>query len=286
MKIQPISLSHREQVESLRAKYHHSSASHSFTTLYINRLDLGCNLYFGEDFFTVQSEWDGENSWFFPCGNRDNALPFVTQVLEKGGRLLYMTQEDTDYLTQKLGTHFCATPSQGDSEYLYDRNEQECLAGHKFMRIRNDISRGKKEGSFTATPLTLDNLHLARTIHDGWLEDREEGYLFPNAGHELLDHFEELDLIGMLGYLNDIPSMVVVGYPLSDTVFDLSMSNQSVRISGISPWTRQQFISSLPKNYTMLNAEEDLDIPGLRLMKQNMRPIDLLQMYIGTGETP
>lgn len=279
MKIEPITLSHRNKIEQIRTKYNYTTSSHAFITLFINRLDIGCNLYFGMDFFTVQCEWDGENSWFFPCGNRENALPFVREILDKGGRFLYMTEEDVAFVTKKLGGTF--TPAPADSEYLYDRTEQESLAGRKFMRIRNDICRGKKEGEFSALPLTLDNLSLAREIHEHWLEDRKESMIFANAGHELLDHFEEFNLSGMIGYLDDAPAMVIVGYPLCNHVFDLSMSNQSVRISGISPWTRQQFITALPPQFTILNAEEDLDIAGLRLMKQNMRPCGMNHMFVG-----
>ncbi len=279
---EPIALHHGAQVEGLRKKYGHRASAHAFTSLYIWRNDMGFSLYFGEEFYGVKAEGYGENCWIFPCGDREKALPFVVELLEQGVTFCYMNQQDVDFMEEKLGDKFQATPAQGDDEYLYLRQEQESLAGRKFMRIRNDINRGKKEHSFTCVPLTAENLTIAKDIHTSWVNGRSaDSLVFRQAGYELLEHFRHFDIQGVLGYVDGVPTAVVAGYPLSETVFDLSLSNQTERISGISPWTRQQLVAALPPQYTTLNAEEDLGIPGLRQMKEIMRPSAMEHMFVG-----
>lgn len=279
---EPITLAHSARVEEIRTKYGHTASSHAFSTLYVWRNDMGFSLYLGQAFYVVKSQHHGEESWFFPCGNRENALPFVVEQLERGGRFCYMRQSDVDFMVEQLGDRFQYTPTPGDDEYLYHRGEQERLAGRKFMRIRNDINRGRREHTFTAVPLTADNLPVAKEIHRKWVEGRSEDTLiFRQAGYELLEHYHHLNIQGMLGYVDGEATTVVAGYPLSDHIFDLSLSNQTVRLSGISPWTRQQLVASLSPQYTLLNAEEDLNIPGLRQMKEIMRPTDMIPMFEG-----
>ncbi len=37
--------------------------------------------------------------------------------------------------------------------------------------------------------------------------------------------------------------------------------------------------NTLPEQYETVNAEEDLDIPGLRALKQQMGPIGMIEMF-------
>lgn len=279
---EPITLAHKARVEALRTKYGHTASSHAFSSLYIWRDDMGFSLYFGEDFFAVKAQSHSEGRWFFPCGNREKALPFVQSQLEQGCHFCYMSQIDVDFLSQHLGDDFQYLPTTGDDEYLYDRRDQELLAGRKFMRIRNDINRGQQGHTFTCVPLTTENLPIAKEIHKTWVDNRSpDTLIFRQAGYALLENYHELNVQGMLGYVDGVPTTVVAGYALSEHIFDLSLSNQTVRLSGISPWTRKCLVSALPPQYTLLNAEEDLNIPGLRQMKQIMRPSDMNHMFEG-----
>lgn len=74
---------------------------------------------------------------------------------------------------------------------------------------------------------------------------------------------------------------VTAGYPLSEEIFDLSLSKQSRRLSGLSVYSRHALIRSLPEEYQLLNGEEDLGIAGLRQMKELMRPVSMIKMYEG-----
>lgn len=282
LELEAITLAHRDRVEALRRKYGHTSSAHAFSSLYIWRDDMALSLYFGDEFFAVKVKSRGDKAWFFPCGKRENYLSFVKERLSKGAHFYYMSKEDVDFVSQHLGDAFQCSPTRGDSEYLYPRQEQENLAGRKFMRLRNDINRGQKAHSFTCVPLTEETLPIAKDIHNAWVEGRSpDTLLFRQAGFELLEHFKELKLIGMLGYVDGVPTAVEAGYALSDDIFDLSLSNQSRRVSGISLWTRKCLVASLPQNYSLLNAEEDLDIQGLRQMKEIMRPFAMHHMFEG-----
>ncbi len=104
--------------------------------------------------------------------------------------------------------------------------------------------------------------------------------LRPGDGEYLYD-WAGLDARGVLVYVDGVPRSVTAGYPLSGDTFDLSLSKQNVRLSGLAVYSRWMLIRSLPERYSLLNGEEDLGLEGLRRMKRIMRPIGRVEMYEG-----
>ena len=126
-------------------------------------------------------------------------------------------------------------------------------------------------------------VETARAVCRSWAHPTAspEGLRDARACDCLFDNWLELEARGVIVYVDGEPMSVTAGYPLSEEIFDLSLSKQSRRLSGLSVYSRHALIRSLPEEYQLLNGEEDLGIAGLRQMKELMRPVSMIKMYEG-----
>ena len=281
---QPITLAQKELVESLRRRYGHTSSSHAFASLLVWQEDMKLSIHLEEDLFAVRCGLRGENAWFFPCGGSQAVKDFLQRTLEKEhARLCYLREEDAVFLERSFPGRFQIALRQGDCEYLYDRASQESLEGGKFLQMRKDVHRIERQHALKCVPITPENLETARAVCQAWnwVSASSEGLRDEWACMRLLDNWTGLGASGVLVYVDGEPCSVSAGYPLTEDVFDISVSKQTERLTGLPVYSRRALIQSLPPEVTLLNAEEDLDLEGLRYMKQRMHPVDMVELYEG-----
>lgn len=277
-----IDLSMKKQVEQIRLGYGNETASHAFASLYIWQRTMNLSICLEEDFFAVKYGKRGSNAWFFPCGNIQKIRQFLSLAGGRGDLVLcYVQEQEVEYLENKFPGKFEIRECTGDSEYLYDRRQWESMKGRKFSGLRNHISRAKRDYFLRFELLREETMsdifHIVRKWEQG--VKREEGLNDREASEILMTYWEELEVQGVLVYVDEEPYAVVAGYPLSRETFDMSLAKQKSKLSGLTVYAKQCFIVSLPENYRTINAEEDLDVKGLRMMKHQMRPIGQVKMY-------
>ncbi|MDO4338833.1 MAG: phosphatidylglycerol lysyltransferase domain-containing protein [Eubacteriales bacterium] len=282
--LEPIKLSMKDQVESLRMKAGHEAASHGFSSLYIWKEEMKLGICLEKDFFSVSYGLRGEHAWFFPCGDRKAVREWIScQIKEDELCFYYMRREDALFLEQEFPGCFEIRLCENDSEYLYDRKQQEKLQGRKFSGQRNHINRVLHDHRLRWERLCDENMDTAMEICGLWERDRERtgGIRDTEAVRNLLGHRRELSVEGILVYVDEEPYAVAAGYPLSYSTFDLALAKQKSFLTGLSVYVKHQLFLSLPEQYEWINAEEDLGIPGLRTMKRQMRPVGQMEMYTG-----
>ena len=81
-----------------------------------------------------------------------------------------------------------------------------------------------------------------------------------------------------------MPAAIAVGYFISDRMYDISVCRQSLNDPDVAVYARHQLFSRLPRTIRLINAEEDLGLEGLRVLKQGMRPVSLLTMFEGVSQ--
>lgn len=281
---QEITLSLKDTIEAIRLQCNHETASHAFASLYIWRKDMDLSMYLEDRLFAVRCGIRGKNTWFFPCGDEQAVRLFIERVMqEEDLTLCYMREEDAEFLFREFPHQFQIDQCSADDEYLYDRVEQERLKGRKFSSLRNHINRAKAEHDLYVEALSDKNAADALAIYHAWKS--KSGRLGAlediTASEELLRQWKALDVQGVIVRADGAPLAVVAGYPIGEKVFDISLAKQTSRISGLSVYAKHALISALSAQYTLINAEEDLGIAGLRTMKHQMRPIGQIKMFKG-----
>lgn len=285
IQLKELELSMQAQVERIRNTYEHKAASHAFASLYIWREEMGLRIHMEEHIFILKIGLRGAHAWFYPCGEPEQVKKLISEILkeDKQAEFYYMREQDAAFLEQEFPGRFLIRECESDSEYLYDRWQQQELKGKKFSGQRNHINRIRADYELRAEKLDEGNLQEALEVNRFW-ERRsleEAGLKDEQAGSFLLKNFGSLEASGVLVRVNGRPYAIAAGYPLCEDTFDLALIKQVECLTGLSVYTRNQLIRQLPEQYKWINAEEDLGVEGLRTMKKQMKPIGLLKMYQG-----
>lgn len=280
-----IRLSMQEKIEEIRKKEGHNTSSHGFASLYIWKKEMGLSVALEKDTFLVRYRGAGEHAWFFPCGDKNGKKKMIeTLMRDQDLCFYYMRTEDVQFLEMEFPGLFQIEACEESHEYFYNRKEQEELQGRKYAAHRNHIRRAMQEGNLRVEVLNENNVKSAMQVCRCWscqVKSESEQTDFC-AAMGLLDEWRELKVSGIMVYLEEEPYAVAAGYALTEDTFDLALAKQKSMVSGLSVYTKHQLISSLPKRFLWINAEEDLGIPGLRTMKQQMKPAGMIKMYKGS----
>ena len=81
-----------------------------------------------------------------------------------------------------------------------------------------------------------------------------------------------------------MPAAIAAGYFISESMYDISVCRQALNDPDAAVYARHQLFSRLPKTIRLINAEEDLGLEGLRILKRGMRPVSLLTMFEGVSK--
>ena len=277
-----IALPVKPLIDGIRAASGHPSESHSFASLFLWQQDMGLSVRLEKEAFLVRCTSRGENCWYFPCGDREQAESWIRELLleEEPLRLVYLREEDAAFLSERFPDSFEIVPADSDSEYLYDRQAYLRMEGEGYRRIRRGVKKLLAENEVREEPWTADNTADMETVLQMWhaRHPGEDGLMDLGTSRLLLEHGRELDFQGVIVYLDGAPAAMCAGFPLNETSFDIAFSKSGVRVTGLQDYTRQALARLLPERYTILNGEDDLGIPGIRKVKRLMRPIGQIQM--------
>lgn len=273
----------RDAVEAIRTGCGHQSASHAFPSLFLWQKDLALSLCLREDMYAVRSACGEEPGWFFPCGEQQAVCAFLEELLqeEPSLRLKYLRKEDTLLLEDFFPGRFRISPADDASEYLYDRREYMETAGKKYEDIRWNINRLKSRHELRTEPLGPSNLADVRDMLAGWKPRAESEYFSPD--HEtavlMLQYYDFLGMTGAVVYADGTAAALAAGFPLSGGTYDIAFSKAPELERGLQFYVRRELIAMLPAQYTIINGEEDLGIPGLRRSKLQENPIGRIEMF-------
>ena len=281
---QPVTPDLCDRIGAIRRACGHQSASHSFPSLFLWQKDLGLTVCLRENLYAVHSAYWEDDTWFFPCGGREAAAAFLEELLLREGppvRLLYLREEDAAFLEERFPGRFHVSHADDASEYLYDRQEYVAMPGKKYEDIRWSINHLKKHHSLRTEPLTASAVPDARRMLEGWKARSDSGFFSPD--HEtaglMLDHFELLGMTGVIVYMDGEPAALASGFPIGDRSYDIAFSKAPERVRGLQFHVRRELIAALPEQYTVINGEEDLGIPGLRQSKLLENPTGRIEMF-------
>lgn len=241
-----------------------------------------------EKAFGVRCGHWGGDTWFFPCGERSAVVDLVQDILDSCPRVrfLYLRREDTLLLSDRFPGRFRVEPAEDASEYLYDRREYVTLPGGKYQSIRWSINHLKKQHELRTEPLCAENLSVARSMLARWQPcSRTDLYSADHATADLmLSNMTTLGIRGIIVYVDGEAAALAAGFSLSERSFDIAFSKAPERETGLLHYARRTLVSSLPEQYTIINGEEDLGIPGLRQTKRLEHPMGQIEMWEAYAE--
>lgn len=278
-----IELEMMEKIEKIRKSVGNNNSSHAFASLFIWKKEMELSILLEDDFFAVKYGLKGENSWFFPCGNIEEIMKFIECFSKKSNfKIYFISNDDKKIIENNFPNKFNILPEKGDFEYLYDIKEQVNLVGRKFTKLKNDLNKLHHNHTVRYEIISDDNIDIVRKICEESSTHEEfnhDGISNTNSKMVIVENYKELKAHGVLVYMDDIPFSASIGYALDDDIFDFSLTVQLDRVSGMMIYSRTALMETIQNDYEILNAEEDLDLEGIRLMKNKMRPIGFVEMF-------
>ena len=181
---------------------------------------------------------------------------------------------------EEWGVEF--TEDRDNFDYLYLRTDLAELPGKKYHKKRNLVAQFLKSyESHEEKPLTPELIPEAIKILEAWRVDKgiDADYA---ACREALELFGELNMKGLLLYIDEKPAGWCLGEPIArGRIFTIHFEKGIEYYKGIYQFINQAFAASVPEYFTYINREQDLGDEGLRQAKMTYRPSGFVRKYVG-----
>lgn len=276
-----ITLTHRGRIERLRDACGHTLSSHAFNSLFLWQKHMDLSLYLTADLFSVRYGKRGDNTWFFPCGEREAARVFIERHMEDTDfALCYLRPEDAKWLAECFPGKWELYRTPDDDEYLYEAEKHLRLNGRAYQRLRAQINKVEREDAPRSEWICHHNEKDALHVIREWQRRHEAGngeFTGDEIDEEAISMWRRLGIQARILYLREKPAAVMAGFYLNDNTFDIAVDKTAIPIRGVSYYARRDLIASV--SCELINHEEDLGLPGLRKMKERMRPLRKNEMW-------
>lgn len=276
-----ITLAHRGRIERLRDVCGHTLSSHAFNSLFLWQKHMELTLYLTADLFSVRYGKRGNNTWFFPCGEREAARIFIERHMEDTDfALCYLRPEDAKWLAACFPGKWNLYRTPDDDEYLYEAEKHLRLDGRAYQRLRPQIHKVERENEPRSEWICHHNEQDALHVIREWHRRHEAGngaFTGDEIDEAAISMWRRLGIQARILYLREKPAAVMAGFYLNDNIFDIAVDKTAIPIRGVSYYARRDLIASV--SCELINHEEDLGLPGLRKMKEGMRPLRKNEMW-------
>ena len=280
---EPICLSHKERIESIRKESGNTLYVYTFASLFAWQTDEQYEICFSGNAFIVRNGAMGEGVYLFPCGADGDKKALIDSLLNyENPTFCSMTDEDRRFLENEYPDSFEFEECRDEFIYLYDRHEQVELRGKTFKNLRHHINSGRSSADeWTTEALTAENIDRALEINRKWAQARKDyGLADIVAAERALEHFEQLSLWGLLFKADGKDAAYIAGSFINPEIFDLCFCK--VLNKGCDFFVRWTLCTVLPEEVKTIDCEEDLGIEGLRINKLSRQPKELVRIWKGS----
>lgn len=89
---------------------------------------------------------------------------------------------------------------------------------------------------------------------------------------QVFDNWERFRAIGGALFVDSKMVAFTYGVPINVNTFDLCVEKADIAYKGVYTVVRHEFMQQIPEQYTYINLEEDMGLPGLRRAKSSYHP--------------
>ena len=282
-----IQIEDKEQIDRIRKCEGHEFSSHAFASLFLWQKNMNLSIDLSEEGFLVQTKENGIHGYFYPCGTKEAQLRYVQQVMkEPEASFFYMRKEDREFLEEHFPGEFSYQEQPESDEYIFDRSGLQTLQGSAYLNVRRQVNRLLREHQVKALPFCEEDADQVAALiarndtsehHLGYGGLRDDG-----IPERAFAYRKELDLHGVTIRVDGEVKAVVFGFRLTEDTIDACMECHDKGIYGLSCYTQMALLLSSPEHFQYMNVEEDLGIPGLRMLKRHLNPCRMNHIYTAT----
>lgn len=182
--------------------------------------------------------------------------------------------------------------NRDNSDYIYLQEKLHKLAGKKMHGKRNHINRFEEQNpDWCYESITEENVVECEQMAMRWCMENCIGES-ENIEYEKIDEsklvvyaLRKREQFGMIGGALRAGGKIIaitLGEPLTKDTFVVHFEKAFSEIQGAYPMINREFVRNELSQYTYVNREEDLGIPGLRKAKLSYHPEMILDKGVIT----
>jgi hypothetical protein len=217
--------------------------------------------------------------------NKDIA-PQVLQLAKKEGYDSPIGLIDTQ-TKDRLSKNYSSLeflPDRDYFDYVYLASNLAELAGSDYSKIRNRLNKFKRNYAYTLEKISKENRAELQEFLKRWClwKDCDSDPLLENEKKAILysmSHFFELELSGIAMRINGNIEAIAVYQKMSPDTAVVHYEKGSPDFDGIYKAVNQETAKILQKDFTFINRQSDMDLPGLRKAKMSYRPHHMIEVF-------
>jgi uncharacterized protein len=175
-------------------------------------------------------------------------------------------------------------PDRNHFEYIYRAADLAELPGKNYLTIRRQINKFRKNCTNVVEPISKENWEEVKRFLIEWCEWKGcEGDLV--LAHEkdavffAIDHFDQLPLRGLVIRVFSKIGAITLYEPMTPDTALVHFEKGLPDCEGIYKAINNEAAVRLAKNFTYINRESDLGVPGLREAKLRYHPDHMVEVW-------
>ena len=169
-------------------------------------------------------------------------------------------------------------------DYVYLSSDLAELPGAKYSKIRNRLNKFKRSYEYDIEEISKENMREVKEFLKRWClwKDCDSDIVLENEKKAILysiEYFFDLELSGLIIRINGNIEALSVYEKMNQNTAVVHYEKGSPDYDGIYKAINMEAAKILQKDFTFINREEDMGIPGLRQAKMSYRPIQMVEIF-------
>ena len=283
----PITIEDREIFSRIFSKNPIQHSENTFATLFCWRKYGNYTLCEHKGSLIIKGETENYCSYRFPLGSPDDSTIQATitlaMELENNAPFIILEPWQYDWMV-KNRPDLTIKPDRDFFDYVYRTDLLATLPGQDYLSMRKHLNKFRKKCPSTVEVITDTNMDEVMTFLDKWCQQREcDKYTIlkheKEAIREAVDHFDEIGLSGISVNPRGEIGAIAIFEELNPTTAVVHYEKGLPDCDGIYKEVNLQTAFSLRDQYTYINRESDMGIPGLRESKERYHPHHMVKLY-------
>jgi len=290
----PISIEHRNDVESFLRRSPQVNSEMCFTELFIWKHAKRTEVTVHGEHLVILVERNFGEAFHEPVGPAPGIAPVALDVMRwqasRGVKpLLYGASPATIEHLQRLHPDIIVTEDPGHADYVYRTEDLITLAGKKYDAKRNQIHQFlKKHPSWSYEPITERSIPRVLAFQDRWCKLHDCIHHAPlheesAAVLELIRHYPRLPAMGLSVAVDGEIQAFTIGQELNPETAVVIVEKANHAFRGIYQFVNNLFCREMLSGYRFINREGDVNDPGLRRAKESYHPHHMVRKMMVTA---
>jgi hypothetical protein len=284
----PLGLEDRDILQRLLWDYQPETSELTFTNLFIWREFYHFSWCLERDWLLIISDSPG-GSWALPPIGPPPSAAVCRKLLQWPG-INWTTVPSIDRADTRLATElaqsagFLISPRRDHFDYVYRSEDLMQLPGAKYQAKRNHIHQFQRSHPIAYESLQDKHLAACLDLAAAWCTlkscDEDLGLQGEwDAVRAGLRNYQELNLVGGVILVEDRVEAFTVGELLNQATAVVHLEKANPAVPGIYAVINQEFCRHSWSKVPLINREQDLGLPGLRMAKMSYHPQRLVEKF-------